>query len=183
MLPCIPNNQFINYLSHMSILEILCYPNNTLKIPTTTVESFDATIQQHVNDLFETMYEDNACGLAANQIGKTQSIFVMDASRDGTAPLCFINPEIIAEQGIITSEEGCMSFPGVYTKVKRAKIITVRFQTPKGEFQELTLEGLASSCAQHESDHLNGILFIDRLSGLKKSRLLKKLAKLNQFQD
>tara|TARA_R110002110_G_scaffold65206_5_gene180083 strand:- start:27315 stop:27818 length:504 start_codon:yes stop_codon:yes gene_type:complete len=167
----------------MSTLEIICYPDNSLKVPTKPVTSFDEHLQKQVDDLFDTMYEDNACGLAANQVGQTQSVFVMDASRDGSAPLCFINPEIIAEQGIITSEEGCMSFPGVYTKVKRAKIITVRFQNPKGEFQELTLEGLASHCVQHESDHLSGILFIDRLSGLKKSRLLKKLAKINQFQD
>jgi peptide deformylase len=167
----------------MSTLKIICYPDNTLKTATTPVVSFDMHLQKQVDDLFDTMYEDNACGLAANQVGLTQSIFVMDASRDSSAPLCFINPKIIAEQGIITSEEGCMSFPGVYTKVKRSKIITVRFQNPKGELQELTLEGLASHCVQHESDHLNGILFIERLSGLKKSRLLKKLAKINQFQE
>lgn len=173
----------MNERSTMSILEIVHFPDPRLKKPTQTVAQFDADLERHINDMFETMYEDKACGLAANQVGLTQSIFVMDASRDNSAPICFVNPQIIHEEGIETSEEGCMSFPGVYAKVKRAKLITVRYQTPKGDHQELSLEGLASYCTQHESDHLKGILYVDHLSALKRSRLLKKLTKIQQFQE
>lgn len=166
----------------MSLLEIISYPDPRLKVATTTVEQFDSELKTLVDNLFETMYEDRACGLAANQVGHTLSVFVMDTSRDNSNPICMINPDIIHSEGIDTSEEGCMSFPGVYAKVKRAKTVTVRFKNVKGEDQELTADKLAGFCVQHESDHLNGILFTDHMSQLKRNRLLKKLTKIQQFQ-
>ena len=161
----------------MSVLKILVYPDKKLRDITVPVLSFDSTLEQQVADLFETMYDDDGCGLAANQVGLTARIFVMDTSRDQSNPICMINPEIIHRVGTIISEEGCLSFPGVYSSVERAEQVTVSFQDIKGQQQELSLTGLAANCVQHELDHLNGILFIDTLSKLKKERMLKKLEK------
>lgn len=161
----------------MSVLKILVYPDKKLRDITVPVLEFDAALQQQVKDLFETMYDDEGCGLAANQVGLSARLFVMDTSRDQSNPICMINPEIIHCAGTTVSEEGCLSFPGVYTSVDRAEQITVRFQDVKGQKQELSLTGLAANCVQHELDHLNGTLFIDSLSRLKRERMLKKLEK------
>lgn len=166
----------------MSILEILTYPNPKLRQPTQTVTMFDAALEAFVQQMYATMYEDQGCGLAATQVGNAQRIFVMDISRDETNPICLINPEIVHQEGIVQSDEGCLSFPGIYAQVKRAKAVTVRFKTEKGVDQELALEGLGSHCVQHELDHLNGILFVDWLSKLKRERLLKKLLKLQRTE-
>ncbi|MGE4348446.1 MAG: peptide deformylase [Candidatus Berkiella sp.] len=161
----------------MSVLKILVYPDKKLRNITVPVTEFNDQLQQQIASLFETMYDDEGCGLAANQVGLTARMFVMDTSRDQSNPICMINPEIIACVGTTMSDEGCLSFPGVYTSVERAEQITVRFQDEKGQKQELSLNGLAANCVQHELDHLNGILFIDTLSKLKKNRMLRKLEK------
>lgn len=164
----------------MSVREILVYPNQLLREKTSTIDCIDGATKALIDDLFETMYDDQGCGLAATQVGASQRLFVMDASRDQTNPICMINPEIINREGVVQSDEGCLSFPGVYVQVKRAKIITVRYKNESFEEQESTLEGLAAHCVQHELDHLNGELFIDLLSKLKRDRVLKKLAKLQR---
>lgn len=161
----------------MSVLKVLVYPDKKLREITVPVVEFNAQLQQQVASLFETMYDDDGCGLAANQVGLTARMFVMDTSRDKSNPICMINPEITHRSGIIMSDEGCLSFPGVYTSVERAEQITVTFQDVKGQKQELCLTELAANCVQHEMDHLNGILFIDNLSKLKKDRMLRKLEK------
>ena len=164
----------------MSVLEILIYPDKQLRIPTQPVVLFDTSLQRFVKDMFDTMYDDEGCGLAAPQVGSQQRLFVMDTSQNQTAPICMINPEIVHQEALIISDEGCLSFPGVYAQVDRFKTITVQFQDVNGQANELTLDGLAANCVQHELDHLNGILFIDHLSKLKRDRILKKLEKVQR---
>lgn len=160
-----------------SMLEILAYPDKRLRQQAKPVTVFDESLQAFVDEMYATMYDDEGCGLAATQVGSQQRLFVMDTSSEQNAPICMINPEIIHQEEIILSEEGCLSFPGIRIEIERFKIVTVKFQDVAGKFHELTVDGLASRCVQHELDHLNGVLFIDWLSKLKKTRILKKLEK------
>lgn len=163
------------------MFDVLTYPAPKLREVAKPVTDFDDVLRNHVEAMFDTMYHDHGCGLAATQVGLFSRVFVMDTSRDRSNPICVINPEILSLEGKVVSEEGCLSFPGVYAKVNRSKVITVRFQDLSGSFQELTLEGLASHCVQHETDHLNGKLFIDYLSPMKRERLLKKMSKIQRL--
>lgn len=161
----------------MSNLPVLKYPNDRLRLKAQSVLTFDDMLRQQVTDMFETMYLDHAVGLAAIQVNIQKRLFVMDSSHKQNNPYCFINPEIIYKEGEEQSEEGCLSFPGVYTKISRFKNITVKYMDETGALKETSFEGLESHCVQHEIDHLDGILFIDHLSNLKRVRLLKKYEK------
>lgn len=159
-------------------LKILLYPNPALRQITPPVTQFDDTLRQTIKQMFAIMYRDDGAGLAAPQLGLSLRLFVMDVSYQQNQPLCFINPEIIAKEGMIEREEGCLSFPGVYAKVPRALSVTLQYQDEYGKAHTLVADKNMAHCIQHELDHLNGILHIDYLSKLKQSRLLKKMGKL-----
>ncbi len=161
----------------MSKLTILKYPDERLRTVAQPVAEVDDRLRQQIDDMLETMYESNGVGLAATQVDFHYRLFVADCSEDQNAPLVFINPEITAREGEFTNEEGCLSFPGVYAKVERAGKVTVEALDRNGQPFSLTAEGLLAICIQHEIDHLNGKLFVDYLSPLKRDRIRKKLEK------
>jgi len=130
--------------------------------------------------MFETMYEAPGIGLAATQVDVHQRIIVIDISEDKNEPYVFINPEIIAREGVEQMDEGCLSVPGIYETVERAEWIKVRALDRHGQPFELETDGLLAVCIQHETDHLDGKLFVDYLSGLKRDRIRKKLEKLRR---
>ena len=171
----------------MSVIKILQYPDPRLKIKGEKVEEVNAEIRKMVNDMFETHYQTQNCAaLAATQLdfAHPKRITVIDYSPQHNQPLCLINPEIIAADGEQYDAEGCMSVPaGVYEKVKRANKITVRALNPEGRPIEFTAEGFLARCIQHELDHLDGKLFIDRISQLKRSRAEKKIQNYYRQHD
>lgn len=164
----------------MALLNILQFPDPRLKRKATLVDVFDQEIFQLVNNMLETMYEAQGVGLAAIQVNVPKRVIVIDVSESHNQPLCFINPEITAHREIIEWDEGCLSFPGVYAKVKRSKEIDVSFYDAVGKLHQISADGLLSICIQHELDHLNGITFYDHLSSLKQNMLRKKLDKLRR---
>ncbi len=127
--------------------------------------------------MFETMYDAPGVGLAAPQVDRLERIIVIDISEDRSQPLCFINPQILSAEGEEVTEEGCLSVPSIYEKVKRASRVRVAYLDREGQAAEMEVDGLLSVCVQHEIDHLDGKLFVDYLSNLKKSRVMKKLEK------
>jgi len=161
----------------MSILEILQYPDERLRVNTKPITNFDAKLKQQINDMYETMYHYQGIGLAGPQVNFPYKIFVMDVSENRKQPLCIINPEILDQEGERVEEEGCLSLPGIYAKVQRASKLLLRATNAEGKSIEVEALSLMSHCIQHEMDHLEGILFIDHLSRLKQDRLRKKLAK------
>lgn len=161
----------------MAILNILNYPDERLRIQAAPVENVDAGIAQLVDDMFETMYAAPGIGLAATQVNVHQQIIVMDIAEDKSRPLTFINPEIIAKDGVQAIDEGCLSVPGIYEPVDRARHIQVRAIDKQGNPFEMEAEDLLAVCIQHEMDHLRGKLFVDYLSQLKRQRIRKKLHK------
>jgi peptide deformylase len=164
----------------MAILTILHYPDPRLRKKALPVENVDNEVKQLVDDMFETMYQAPGIGLAATQADIQKRIIVIDISEDKSQPLCFINPEIIGSGGEEEMEEGCLSVPGIYEKVSRADHIKVRALDRDGQSFEMEADGLLSVCIQHEMDHLEGKLFVDYLSELKRQRIRKKLEKLRQ---
>jgi len=164
----------------MAILNVLHYPDPRLRKKALSVEKVDSEIKQLVDDMFETMYQAPGIGLAATQANVQKRVIVIDISEDKSNPLCLINPEIISSDGEEEMEEGCLSVPGIYEKVSRADRITVRALNREGESFEMQTDGLLSVCIQHEMDHLEGKLFVDYLSELKRQRIRKKLEKLRQ---
>ncbi len=167
----------------MSSLKILTYPHKGLREVTPLVSLFDDALRQNVKQLFETMYQDEGCGLAATQVGLNIRLFVMDVSPQQDKPQCFINPEILSKSGESISQEGCLSFPGVYAKVKRATEVTLRYQDEFGQEHTWDADGLAAHCIQHEIEHLDGVVFIDHFSKLKQMMMLKKLEKTLRAQS
>lgn len=161
----------------MAKLEILHFPDPRLRTLALPVPVVDAAIRQLIDDMFETMYAAPGIGLAATQINVHQRLLVADVSEDKDQPLAFINPEILMLDGVEEMEEGCLSVPGIYDKVQRAERIKVRALDRNGKPFELETDGLLSVCIQHEIDHLNGKLFVDYLSSLKRQRIRKKLEK------
>jgi peptide deformylase len=161
----------------MARLPILEYPDPRLRIRAEPVTKVDTEIKQLVADLFETMYSAPGIGLAATQVNVHKRILVCDISPDGKEPYCLINPEIVQAEGKINAEEGCLSVPEFYDYVDRAAKITVRALDRDGKAFELEAEGLLAVCIQHEMDHLEGKLFVDYLSELKRERLKKKAVK------
>lgn len=162
----------------MSLLNILQFPDPRLKKVATPIDIFDDNLVTLIANMFETMYEAQGVGLAATQVNVHKRVIVMDVSTDSNQPLALINPEIIAKQDLLEWDEGCLSFPGVYAKVKRYKEIEIKYRDHHGKVQNLKANGgLLSACIQHEIDHLDGITFFDHLSQLKQALLQKKLDK------
>jgi peptide deformylase len=161
----------------MARLPILEYPDPRLRIRAEPVTKVDADIRRFVEDLFETMYAAPGIGLAATQVNVHKRILVLDVSTDRTEPYCLINPEILSSEGTTSAEEGCLSVPEFYDYVERAAKIKVRALGRDGKPFELDAEGLLAVCIQHEMDHLEGKLFVDYLSDLKRERLKKKATK------
>jgi peptide deformylase len=161
----------------MAILDVLQFPDERLRTVAKPVAEVDGTIKQLVADMFETMRDENGIGLAATQVDRHMRVVVMDVSEEQNEPRVFINPEIIKQDGVTISEEGCLSVPGNYAKVERAQNVTVKALNEKGESFELEADGLLAICIQHEMDHLKGKLFVDYLSPLKRQRIRKKLEK------
>ncbi len=161
----------------MAILEVLRFPDERLRTKATEVTQIDDSIREIVANMIDTMYDENGIGLAATQVNIHQRIVVIDVSEDRDGLIVLINPEIIKKDGSTVSEEGCLSVPNSYAKVDRAETVTVRAHNEKGEEFELDADGLLAICIQHELDHLQGTLFIDYLSPLKRQRIRKKLEK------
>ncbi|MEO1943728.1 MAG: peptide deformylase [Candidatus Thioglobus sp.] len=159
------------------ILPILHYPDKRLRTIAKDVDVFDESLVSLVDDMFETMYEAPGIGLAATQIDHHHRVIVIDISDNKSEPICLVNPTITDKYGEIESEEGCLSVPEYFELVKRYNSIEVKTKNQHGEDFEVKAEGMLSVCIQHEIDHLNGILFVDRLSKLKQSRLIKKTKK------
>ncbi len=165
----------------MAKREIVIYPHEVLKNPTRKVEDINDEIIRIVNDMWDTMYEDDGVGLACNQIGVPYSILVMDTTvKEGVQPvkLTLINPEIIASEGKQTYKEACLSVPGVAAEVERAYWVKVKALTPKGQEEIFEFEGFPAVVVQHEIDHLNGVVFLERLKGVKKRLALEKYKKV-----
>lgn len=167
----------------LSTLTILEFPDERLRKKAAPVKAVDAGIKKLVNDMFETMYEAHGVGLAATQVNVHQRVIVMDISEDKKSPLCLINPEILEKDGVEESEEGCLSVPGFFEKVKRAEHIKVRALNQEGEIFEFEAGELLAVCVQHEMDHLEGKLFVDYISPLKRQRIKKKLEKIHKLEQ
>jgi peptide deformylase len=164
----------------MALLNILHFPDPRLRTVAKPVTEFDGNLRQLVSDMFETMYEAPGIGLAATQVNTHIRLLVLDVSENRSRPRCLINPEILEAEGEEEMDEGCLSVPGFYEKVRRAEWIRVRAQDQFGETQEFEAEGLEAVCIQHEMDHLEGKLFVDYLSGLKRNRIRSKLVKMQK---
>lgn len=167
----------------MSKLEIITVPDPMLKEVSAPVEHVDDELRKFLDDMLETMYDAPGVGLAAVQVAVLRRILVMDASpRDeddaDKHPICMINPEVLSSSETMRAhEEGCLSIPEIFAEIERPEKIRVRYLDRDGKQCEHELEGFAATIAQHEIDHLNGVLFIDHLSRLKRDRLLKKYIK------
>lgn len=167
----------------MAKLEILHFPDPRLRTRARPVESVDDEVRRLADDMFETMYAAPGIGLAATQVNVHQRLLVVDVSEEKDQPLVFINPEILQRDGVEEMEEGCLSVPGFYDKVQRAERIKVRALDRDGKPFELETDGLLAVCIQHEIDHLDGKLFVDYLSNLKRQRIRKKLEKARRHGD
>ena len=168
---------------HMAKLEILHFPDPRLRTVAKPVPVVGAEIRRLIDAMFETMYDAPGIGLAATQVNVHQRLLVLDVSEDKDQPQVFINPEILSRDGVEEMEEGCLSVPGVYDKVQRAERIRVRALDRDGNSFELEADGLLAVCIQHEIDHLDGKLFVDYLSSLKRQRIKKKLEKARRHGD
>jgi len=164
----------------MALLNILHFPDPRLRTVAEPVTEFDDSLRQLVSDMFETMYEAPGIGLAATQVDRHIRLLVLDVSETRSRPRCLINPQILEADGEEEMDEGCLSVPGFYEKVRRAEHIRVRAQDQFGETREFEAEGLEAVCIQHEMDHLEGKLFVDYLSGLKRNRIRSKLVKMQK---
>ena len=164
----------------MTVRRILTEPNKTLRQKSLPVEKVDKDLQLLMDDMVETMYAAPGIGLAAIQVGVAKRVIVIDiAQKDGPKnPMFFINPEIIEKSNNnSTYEEGCLSVPGQFAEIERPDKCHVKYLDYHGKQQEINAEGMLATCIQHEMDHLEGILFIDYLSKLKQSMIIKKLSK------
>ena len=167
----------------MSVLTILEFPDDRLRKKAVKVQVVDDNIKKLVDDMLETMYLAKGIGLAATQVNVHQRIIVIDVSEEKDKPLCLINPEIIAKDGEEESEEGCLSVPGFFEKVKRAESIKVKALDKEGKPFEFEANDLLAVCVQHELDHLEGKLFVDYISSLKRQRIKKKLEKIHKLEQ
>ena len=164
----------------MALLPILEFPDPRLRTKAVPVDPADVTtpaFQRLLDDMFETMYEAPGIGLAASQVDVHQRFMVIDVSEEKNTPQVFINPQIVQRDGEQVYQEGCLSVPGIYADVTRADSIVVRYLDRHGQPQELSADGVLAVCVQHEMDHLDGKLFVDYLSPLKREMVRKKLAK------
>jgi len=163
--------------NHMAILEILHFPDPRLRNIAQPVKTVDADIRQLLDDMLETMYAAPGIGLAATQVNSDKRVVVIDVSEEKDQPLCLINPEILELGGVEEMEEGCLSVPGVFEMVQRADQVRLSALDRNGQSVEIQAGGLLAVCIQHEIDHLDGKLFVDYLSQLKRTRIRKKLEK------
>ena len=161
----------------MTCLTILEFPDPRLRTRATPVTVVDAALRELIEDMLETMYAAKGIGLAATQVNVHQRLLVTDISEERNQPRAFINPEILSRDGVETSQEGCLSVPGYYDEVERAARVRVRALDRDGKAFEEELGGLLAICVQHEIDHLDGRLFVDYLSEMKRQRVRKKLEK------
>lgn len=161
----------------MSLLKIVEFPDPRLRIKATEVTAFDADLKTLADDMLETMYAASGIGLAAIQVDVHKRILVLDVSESGDQPMVIVNPVITARDGTEISQEGCLSVPGIYADVERAESITVEARHVDGSDFTIEADGLLAVCIQHEIDHLDGKLFVDYLSPLKRQMVRRKLAK------
>jgi peptide deformylase len=161
----------------MALLDILHFPDPRLRIKAKPVLAVTDATRRLIKDMLETMYAAPGIGLAATQVGVDERVIVVDVSDDSDEPQAFINPEILTQEGREISQEGCLSVPGVYEDVERAERIRVRALDRHGKQLEFDADGLLAVCIQHEIDHLNGKLFVDYLSDLKRQRIRKRIEK------
>ncbi|MFC6840327.1 peptide deformylase [Xanthomonas theicola] len=164
----------------MALLSILEFPDPRLRTKALQVDPNEVTtaaFQRLLDDMFDTMYDAPGIGLAATQVDVHQRFMVIDVSEEKNTPQVFINPQIVQRDGEQVCQEGCLSVPGIYADVTRAGTVAVRYLDRQGQPQELSSDGLLAVCVQHEMDHLDGKLFIDYLSPLKREMVRKKLAK------
>ncbi|WP_337997494.1 peptide deformylase [Oleispirillum naphthae] len=164
----------------MAILPIVVAPDPVLKAKAKPVAAVDDEIRQLMDDMLETMYAAPGIGLAAPQVGVSKRVIVLDVAHkdEPPAPLCLANPQVIwASEELACYEEGCLSVPKQYAEVERPAVVKVRFLGRDGKKHEIEADGLLATCVQHEIDHLDGILFIDYLSNLKRNMILRKLRK------
>ena len=162
----------------MALLNILEFPDPRLRTQATPVSQVDSRIQTLVDDMFETMYAAPGIGLAASQVDVHERVIVMDLTEDRSDPKVFINPEVtVIDDDLGTYDEGCLSVPGFYETVERPKVVEVTALDREGQPFTQRLEGLMAICLQHEIDHLEGKLFVDYLSPLKRQRIRSKLVK------
>ena len=164
----------------MAHLEIITAPDPRLKIKAKPVAKVDDKVRRLMDDMLETMYHAIGVGLAAPQVGVAQRVIVIDVARDGEAPnpIRFANPEILwRSETLMTASEGCLSLPEHYADVERPDAVRVRYLDHENEIREIEAKGLLATCLQHEIDHLDGVIFVDHISALKRGMILRKLAK------
>ena len=167
----------------MEKLDIVLYPESGLREVCKPIAEMNDAIDKLIDDMFYTMYDAPGIGLAAPQIAVQERLIVVDVSESKNQPIALINPEIIRSAGQISWEEGCLSLPGIYATVKRPSDIIVRGMDREGKQVEFEANDLLAVCIQHEIDHLNGKLFVDHLSGLKRTRALQKFRKLMEEEQ
>ncbi|AIL72015.1 peptide deformylase [Vibrio vulnificus] len=167
----------------MSVLQVLTFPDDRLRTVAKPVEKVTPEIQKIVDDMIETMYDEEGIGLAATQVDIHQRIVVIDISESRNEPMVLINPEILEKRGEDGIEEGCLSVPGARALVPRAAEVTVKALDRDGNEFTLEADDLLAICIQHELDHLQGKLFVDYLSPLKRKRIQDKLAKIKRFNE
>lgn len=164
----------------MAVLDVLRFPDKRLHLMATPVLHIDDDTRNLIRDMIETMYRYNGIGLAATQVNVQKRIFIADLSAEDEPEdlLIFINPEILNCSGEVSSEEGCLSVPGIYEKVPRFEEVTCRYLDLENKTHEISCKGLMAICIQHEIDHLDGKVFVEYLSSLKQNFIKKKLKKL-----
>jgi peptide deformylase len=174
-----------NGVKKMAVLEILKYPLKVLEKRSKEVDRIDGEVKRLIRDMIDTMYDANGIGLAACQVGISQRVIVLDVSPVDPQQTLFamINPEIISEEGEVDHEEGCLSIPDCLERVKRKEKICVRGLSPEGKDIEVAAEGILAFALQHEIDHLNGILILDRVSRLRRDIYRRKLKKEKQREE
>jgi peptide deformylase len=169
----------------MALLDILEAPDRRLTTVCAAIERVDRELLRLLDDMLETMYAAPGIGLAAPQVGVLRRAFVVDVGeKGGRTPLFVINPELVTRsESVNVAEEGCLSLPKQFGEVARADQVRVRYLDRQGDAQEIAAEGLFARCLQHEIDHLNGILFVDHLSALKRTMILRRLAKAKRARQ
>lgn len=167
----------------MSVLQVLTFPDDRLRTVATPVENVTPEIQKFVDDMIETMYDEEGIGLAATQVDYHKRIVVIDVSETRDQPMVLINPEILDKRGEDGIEEGCLSVPGARALVPRAAEVTVKALDRDGKEFTFEADELLAICVQHELDHLEGKLFVDYLSPLKRKRIQDKLTKIKRFNE
>ena len=161
----------------MALMNVLEFPDPRLRTKAVPVEAVDDALRALIDDMFETMYAAPGIGLAATQVDVHKRLLVADVSTDKDDPHVLINPSIVSSEGIVVTEEGCLSVPGFYAEVERAEKIRVAYLDRNGDQKETDMDGLLAVCVQHEMDHLDGKLFVDYLSEAKRQRIRKRLLK------